>query len=88
MRRYRTAGLIACGTALVALTFLGLLFQSDDRLDRFLITTGSQSAIYAIAVWLAWKGMLARGAVAGIIALAIVMRVDYENRRLLRGFAV
>ncbi len=61
MSRYRTAGLIACGTALVALTFLGLLFQREDRLDRFLVATGLQSAIYAVAVWLAWKGGLARG---------------------------
>ncbi len=28
------------------------------------------------------------GIVANCIALAIVMRVDYENRRLLRGFTV
>ena len=75
MSRYRTAGLIACGTALVALTFLGLLFQLEDRLDRFLIVAGLQSAIHAFAVWLAWKGGLARGTIAGILALAIVMRV-------------
>jgi len=73
--RYRTAGLVGCGTALIALTFLGLLFQLEDRLDRFLVVAGLQSAIYAFAAWLAWNGGLARGAVAGILALAIVMRV-------------
>jgi alpha-1,6-mannosyltransferase len=73
--RHSTAGVVSCGTALIALTFLGLLFQLEDRLDRFLIVAGLQSAIYAVGVWLAWKGGVARGTVAGIIALAIVMRV-------------
>ena len=75
MSRFRTAGLIACGAALIVLTFLGLLFQLQDHLGRFLIVAGLQSAIYAVAMWLAWKGGLMRGAVAGILALAIVMRV-------------
>jgi hypothetical protein len=60
---------------MITLTFLGLLFQLEDRLDRFLIVAGLQSAAYAFAVWLAWKGGVARGAVVGILALAIAMRV-------------
>jgi alpha-1,6-mannosyltransferase len=69
------AGLFACGTALLTLTIIGLLFQSEDHLDRFLVTAGLQSVIYAVAVWLAWKGGLKRGAAAAILALAIVLRV-------------
>jgi hypothetical protein len=75
VNRHRTAGLVACGATLIALTFDGLLFQSEDRLDRFLIVAALQSGVYAIAVWLAWKGGLSRGIVTGIVALAIVMRV-------------
>lgn len=75
MNRHRTAGLVACGATLIALTFVGLLFQSEDRLDRFLIVAALQSGVYAIAVWLVWKGGLSGGIVAGIVALAIVMRV-------------
>jgi hypothetical protein len=75
VNRHRIAGLVACGATLIALTFVGLLFQSEDRLDRFLIVAALQSGVYAIAVWLAWKGGLSRGIVAGIVALAIVIRV-------------
>jgi alpha-1,6-mannosyltransferase len=75
VNRHRTAGLVACGTTLIGLTFVGLMFQSEDRLDCFLIVTALHSGAYAIAVWLVWKGGLSRGIVAGIVALAIVMRV-------------
>ncbi len=75
MNRLRTAGLVAGGALLIALTFVGVLFQSEDRLDRFLIVAALQSGAYAIAVWLVWKSELSRGMLAGIVALAIVMRV-------------
>jgi len=75
VNRHRTAGLAACGTTLVTLTFVGLLFQSEDRLDGFLIVAALQSGGYVIAVWLVWKGEFSRGIIAGIVALAIVMRV-------------
>lgn len=60
---------------LVALILVGLRFQSEDRLDRFLIVGAAQSGVYVAAVWLAWNGRaLARTALV-IAALAIVMRV-------------
>jgi hypothetical protein len=73
--RRRTAAIIACGVVLVALTLIGLWFQLEDRLDRFLIVGAAQSGVYAAAAWLAWNGGASRRAVLAIAALAIVMRL-------------
>jgi alpha-1,6-mannosyltransferase len=70
----RASALIACGAALVALTMAGLLFQLEDNLDRFLVVSGLQAAVYAAAVWLTWNGGSSRRLMLGIAALAIMMR--------------
>jgi alpha-1,6-mannosyltransferase len=70
----RISALLACGLMLVALTMAGLLFQLEDKLDRFLIVASLQSAVYAMAVWLCWTGSASRGVVLAIAVLAIVMR--------------
>ena len=59
---------------LVALTMAGLLFQLEDKLDRFLIVAALQSAVYVVAVWLCWSGAASRRVVLAIAAVAIVMR--------------
>lgn len=71
----RIAALAACGATLLALTFFGLLFQLEDRIDRFVIVAVAQSTVYGAAVWLTWRGGSARGVVLAIVALAIAMRV-------------
>jgi len=60
---------------LIALTFVGLLFQSEDRLNYFLSVTALQSGLYAIAVWLAWNDGLSQKLVLWIVALAVAVRV-------------
>jgi alpha-1,6-mannosyltransferase len=70
----RASALIACGGALVVLTMVGLLFQVEDDLNRFLVVVGLQTAVYAPAVWLTWNGSSSRRVILGIAALAIVMR--------------
>lgn len=70
----RISALVACGTTLIALTLAGLLFQLEDKLDRFLIVGALQSAVYGVAVWLCWAGGGSRRVVLAIAALALVMR--------------
>jgi hypothetical protein len=50
VNRGRVAAASACGATLAALTFAGLQFQSQDRLDHFLIVGMLQSAVYLVAV--------------------------------------
>jgi alpha-1,6-mannosyltransferase len=71
----RISALVVCGAILIALTMAGLSFQSEDNLDRFLIVTAAQSAVYAAAVWLCWTRAGSRRTVLAIAALAIAMRV-------------
>lgn len=73
--RGRIAAVSACGAALAALTFVGLQFQSEDRLDHFLIVGLLQSAVYLVAVWLTWNGGSSWRVVLGVAVLAIAMRV-------------
>jgi hypothetical protein len=70
----RVSALIACGAVLVAFTMAGLLFQLEDNLNRFLIVSGLQAAVYATAVWLTWNSGASWRLMLGIAALAIVMR--------------
>ena len=71
----RISALIACGMTLVGLTMVGLLFQLEDNLDRFLVVAALQSVVYAVVVWLCWTSHASRRVVLAIVALAIVMRV-------------
>jgi alpha-1,6-mannosyltransferase len=61
--------------ALTVLTLGGLLFQSKDDPNRFLIVVAVQVAFYVAAVWLTWNGGWSRWAVIAIAAFAIAMRV-------------
>jgi alpha-1,6-mannosyltransferase len=67
--------LTGCGATLAVLTFVGLQFQSEDRLDPFLIVGLLQSAVYLAAVWLTWNAGSSWRMLLGIGALAVVMRV-------------
>ena len=75
MNRGRVAAAGACGTTLAALTFVGLQFQSEGRVDYFLIVAMLQSAVYLVAVWLTWNSGSSWRVVLGIAALALAMRV-------------
>jgi alpha-1,6-mannosyltransferase len=73
--RGRVVGLAASGAFLLALTVLGLVFQSQGDLDRFLVVAALQAVVYVAAVWLGWSGGLPRRVVLGIVAVAALMRV-------------
>lgn len=75
MSRARTIALAASGAALLALTAFGLLFQSRDDLDHFLIVAFLQSLIYLAAVWSVWDGGSSRRVVLAIGAVALLARV-------------
>jgi alpha-1,6-mannosyltransferase len=72
--RGRLAAATACGATLVALTFTGLRFQSEGRLDYYLIVTMLQSGIYLAAVWLTWNGGSSHRFVLVVAALALAIR--------------
>ncbi|MGH7092806.1 MAG: glycosyltransferase family 87 protein [Stellaceae bacterium] len=65
----------ASGASLLALTILGLVFQSQDNIARFLAVAALQAGVYGIAVWLGWSGGSPRRVVFGIVAVAALMRV-------------
>jgi alpha-1,6-mannosyltransferase len=75
VNRGRVVGLAASGASLLALSVLGLVFQSQDNIDRFLAVAALQAVVYAAAVWLGWSGGLPRRIVFGIVAVAALMRV-------------
>jgi alpha-1,6-mannosyltransferase len=75
MSRRSTAALFVCGASLAGLTIIGLLLQLEDRRDQFLIVVALQSAVYAIAVRLAWNGGSRRRIIFAVAALAIFMRI-------------
>lgn len=75
MSRGRVVGLAASGASLLALTVLGLVFQSQGNIDRFLAVAALQAVVYVAAVWLGWGGGLPRRIVVGIVAVAGLMRV-------------
>jgi alpha-1,6-mannosyltransferase len=71
----RIVALVACGATLFALVIVGLRFQSEDELDRYLIVFALQAGLYGTAVWLVWHGGSSRRLVLGVVALALLMRV-------------
>jgi alpha-1,6-mannosyltransferase len=73
--RRRTAALFACGAMLAALTIAGLLLQSADQINGFLVAAGCQSGIYLAAVWLVWNLRSSRRLVLAIVGLALAMRI-------------
>ncbi|MBV9965933.1 MAG: DUF2029 domain-containing protein [Alphaproteobacteria bacterium] len=75
MRRGRLIALAASGAILVALTGLGLVFQSEDDPERFLAVALLQAAVYLAAVWLTWNDGSSRRLVMGIALVAALMRI-------------
>lgn len=75
MSRHRVAALTTCGAALVALTGAGLLFQTQNHVERFLAVAALQAAIYLAAVWLAWNSRSSRRIALAIAGIAILMRI-------------
>ncbi len=74
MSRGRLGGLTMAGAVLAALSWVGLAYQSQDDLDRFLAVAALQAAVYLTAVWLAWNSGSSRRIVLGIAAVAVLMR--------------
>ena len=75
MRRGRLIALAASGAILLALTALGLFFQSQDDPERFLAVALLQAAVYLVAIWLTWNDGSSRRLVMGIALIAALMRI-------------
>jgi alpha-1,6-mannosyltransferase len=73
--RHRPFGLYGCGTLLLALTGVGLYAQREHGIDEFVVVALAQGAVYALAIWLIWRGAGARHTAAVIIGVAVAMRV-------------
>ena len=67
--------LTASAVALLALTALGLVVQSHDKIEQFLALAGLQGVVYLAAVWAVWNGSSSRRVIVGIAAVAALMRV-------------
>ena len=67
--------LYTCGFLLLALTGAGLYAQREYGIDGFVAVALGQSAVYALAAGLVWRGAGSRHAAATIIVFAVVMRI-------------
>jgi alpha-1,6-mannosyltransferase len=72
---HRLYALLACAAALLGLTALGLEQQRRDDIDRFVMVTMAQAAVYLLSVGLVWNRRTSWHALAVILAVAALLRL-------------
>jgi alpha-1,6-mannosyltransferase len=73
-RPWQLGGLIACGSAMLVLTAIGLHQQEQNAREGFVVVALTQGAVYLVATRIAWGGGFSRHVLVMILTVAALMR--------------
>jgi alpha-1,6-mannosyltransferase len=72
----RASFLIALGALMLVLTGVGLVLQQENARNGFILLELAQGVVYLLAVTLTWRGGFSRHTLAGVLAVAALMRLS------------